>query len=103
MPADSFGRMTETTTMTVDIVRAEIRSAIRGILREPELPVTSDDGLRDQLGLDSADLAELVVTLEERLGVSLPDTALAPTATRDPLSTVAKLADTVAEVTHAQR
>lgn len=96
--------MTDTFTSSVANVHGEIRSIVREILREPELPVAGDEELRDQLGLDSADIAELLVSLEVRLGVSFPDTILEPNVEHDPLSTVATLAEAVAaEVTNAPR
>lgn len=96
--------MTDTASTSTATVRGEIRSIVREILREPDLPVAPDEELRDQLGLDSADIAELLVSLEARLGISFPDTVLEPGADDDPLSTVATLAEAVAaEVTHAPR
>lgn len=88
--------MINAATETVERVREEIRSVAREILREPDLAITPQDELREQLGLDSADLAELVVTLETNLGIALPDTALAPADDADPLSTVDTLARAVA-------
>lgn len=98
----SLEPMINTATETVDRVRAEIRSVTREILREPDLTIGPDDELRDRLGLDSADLAELVVTLETNLEATLPDAALAPSEETDPLSTVDTLANAVAaEIDHA--
>ncbi|WP_083934019.1 acyl carrier protein [Sciscionella marina] len=88
--------MFTTSTETLARVHAEIVAVAREILREPELAIAPEDDLREQLGLDSADLAELLVMLEERLGVPLPERALIPSADWDPLATVDTLTRTVA-------
>lgn len=93
--------MIETSSETVTAIREQIASIAREILRAPELEITGNEPLRDQLGLDSADLAELLVTLEERTGVALQDDALAPKDGTDPLATVDSLATLVAEEHHA--
>lgn len=95
--------MTHTPTTSAAEIRREIRSVVREILREPDLPVTADAELRDQLGLDSADIAELLVSLESRLGVSFPDTLLESNTEHDPLSTVSSLAEALVGVAHAPR
>lgn len=82
-------------------IRTAIGEIVREVLRQPELDVAPDSRLREDLGLDSADIAELVVALEARLGVPLPDRLLEPTDTGDPLATVAALAATVASATTA--
>jgi acyl carrier protein len=78
-------------------VREAIGQIAAEILREPGLAVSSDDDLRDGLGLDSADVAELIVRLEEQLGVRLPDDALQVRDDEDPLATVGSLARTVVD------
>lgn len=77
-------------------VLAAIDEIVREVLHQPELPIAEGALLRDELGLDSADIAELIVELEARIGIPLPDDLLEPTETYDPLATVGSLARTVA-------
>ncbi|MBV8932635.1 MAG: acyl carrier protein [Kutzneria sp.] len=88
--------MTKSHAELSEQVGATVRAIIREILREPSLVVDSDDDLRDQLGLDSADLAELIVQLENRLGVGLPDDTFELTDDGDPLGTVGSVTRAVA-------
>jgi acyl carrier protein len=74
-----------------------ISLVVRNILADQGADVRRDQDLRDDLGLDSADIAELLVELEARLGVALPDTVFVPAAGRDPLGTVGYLVDAVVE------
>ena len=73
-----------------------ISLVVRNILVDQGAEIRRDQDFRDDLGLDSADIAELLVELESRLGVELPDTLFAPTESRDPLGTVGHLVDVVA-------
>ncbi len=66
-----------------------ISLVVRNILADQGAEVRREQDLRDDLGLDSADIAELLVELEARLGVELPDDC-------GPLGTVGHLADAVA-------
>lgn len=79
-------------------IRTAIGEIAREVLRAPELDIAPELRLREDLGLDSADIAELVVALEARLEVPLPDRLLEPTDDVDPLATVATLAAAVASV-----
>lgn len=73
-----------------------ISLVVRNILADQGAEVRRDQDLREDLGLDSADIAELLVELEARLGVALPDTVFTPTDDLDPLGTVGQLVDAVA-------
>jgi acyl carrier protein len=79
-----------------DLLIAAIGDIVRDVLHRPELVVTADQDIREELGLDSADVAELIVEIETRTGVPLPDDLLEPTDERDPLATVGSLASAVA-------
>jgi acyl carrier protein len=76
-------------------VLAIIGEIVREVLHQPELTVSAAASLREELGLDSADIAELIVELEARTSISLPDDLLEPTDDGDPLATVGSLARTV--------
>lgn len=69
---------------------------VRNILVDQGVEIRRDQDFRGDLGLDSADVAELLVELEARLGVELPDRLFEPTESLDPLGTVGHLADVVA-------
>lgn len=83
-------------------VLAAIGEILREVLHQPELTVPDAALLRDELGLDSADIAELIVELEARTRIPLPDGLLEPTEDGDPLATVGSLARTVSGQ-HADR
>jgi acyl carrier protein len=70
----------------IDAVVVEVTA--RHLRREPSR-VRLDASFLDDLGADSLALGEIVMELEERLGVTVPDEALAG------LTTVAGLADYV--------
>jgi acyl carrier protein len=86
----------DTDTESADRVAAVARAVLRDITADPGLDPRRESSLREDLGLDSADTAELLVELEARLGRELPDGLFAPTAAGDPLATVGALVDTVA-------
>lgn len=76
-------------------VLTAIGEILREVLHQPELAISDAALLRDELGLDSADIAELIVELEARTLIPLPDELLEPTEDGDPLATVGSLARTV--------
>ncbi|MBQ4428438.1 MAG: acyl carrier protein [Clostridia bacterium] len=51
----------------------EIRKAIAQQLNIPEERITEDSRLIDDLKADSLDVVELVMGLEERYGIEIPD------------------------------
>ena len=54
--------------------RATIRRELRSIRRDKLPPVWDDDShFRDDLGLDSLDLVEMVARLEQATGIYVPD------------------------------
>ncbi|HEX3779442.1 MAG TPA: acyl carrier protein [Pseudonocardiaceae bacterium] len=78
------------------LLLASIGDIVREVLHRPELVVSEEANIREELGLDSADVAELIVEIEARTGVPLPDDLLEPTDDDDPLATVGSLASVVA-------
>ena len=91
-PANSLGPVSKIENTVLDTISL----VVRNILADQGAQVRPDQDLREDLGLDSADIAELLVELESRLGMELPDTVFAPTDDLDPLSTVGHLVDAVA-------
>ena len=73
-----------------------VAQVVRNILVDQSAEIRRDQDFRADLGLDSADIAELLVELEARLGVELPDTLFEPTEGLDPLGSVGHLVDVVA-------
>jgi acyl carrier protein len=59
--------------------------------------VTRTANLREDLGADSLDMAELVMALEDRVGVSIPDGSLAGVVTvQDAITVVESCVERVA-------
>ncbi|MBQ4167932.1 MAG: acyl carrier protein [Clostridia bacterium] len=63
------------------IMFEEIRSAIAAQLNVPEENITLETRFVEDLKADSLDLVELVMDLEERYGVEIPDEQLAEVKT----------------------
>ncbi|HVM10290.1 MAG TPA: acyl carrier protein [Acidimicrobiales bacterium] len=61
---------------TRDTVFATLKSAAAEVLGVDESQVTEDARFKDDLDADSLDLVELVMALEERLDVSVPEEEL---------------------------
>jgi acyl carrier protein len=60
--------------MTLDEIRAAVLSALHGLAPEVDLSgVDPAADLRDALDIDSMDFLRLVVQLDERLGVAVPE------------------------------
>ena len=59
--------------MDRDAVFATLKSAATDVLGVEESAVTEDARFKDDLDADSLDLVELVMALEERLDISVPE------------------------------
>ena len=72
--------------MKPDTVRAAVLDAISEVAPEAELDsLESDADLRDALDIDSMDFLNVLVAIEERLGVDVPEKDYADVATLDSL------------------
>lgn len=56
-------------------------AAIAKQLRIPAEKVTPASRIKDDLGADSLDILQLLMTIEEELGITIPDEALADFST----------------------
>jgi acyl carrier protein len=70
-----------------------VRSITASLLLVSPESIRTDALLRDELGLDSADIAELIVSLEEQLKIPLPDKPFNSDNGADPLRSVESLVD----------
>jgi acyl carrier protein len=77
--------------MTRDEVLAALRDVATEILGVEGDAVTADATFKEDLGADSLDLVEVVMALEERLDISIPEEDLAD------IKTVGQAADVVLE------
>jgi acyl carrier protein len=76
--------------MDRDAVFATLKEAAAEILGTDEAAVTETASFKDDLDADSLDLVELVMALEERLDVSVPEEEL------DGIQTVGQAVDLIA-------
>jgi acyl carrier protein len=61
-------------TMTDDDLKRAVLDAISDIAPEAEFDgLDPEDGLREQLDLDSMDFLNVVIALHEKLGVDIPE------------------------------
>ena len=75
--------------MTRDEVLGALREVATEVLDVEADAVTEDATFKDDLGADSLDLVEVVMALEERLDISIPEEDLAD------IKTVGQAADVV--------
>ena len=59
--------------MTKEEVAAKVRKVIASQLDVEEEKVTPDASIIDDLGADSLDIVEVVMSLEEEFGMEIPD------------------------------
>ncbi|MDY4761299.1 acyl carrier protein [Streptococcus thoraltensis] len=59
--------------MTKETIYETVVKVIRQKRQEDDLPVTPETSLRDDLGVDSIDLMEFVIALEDEFGIDIPD------------------------------
>lgn len=52
---------------------AQVTEAIRGTLKTEGKPITLEARLTEDLGGDSLDMLELIMALEEKFGIEVPD------------------------------
>ena len=55
----------------------EVKALLAKQLRCDESKITLDSGIKSDLGADSLDILQLLMTLEEEKGIAIPDEALA--------------------------
>lgn len=67
-----------------------VKRAIAQHLNEKSKQVNDSARFVDDLGMDSLDVVELMVNLEETFGINFSDDELAPTRVKDALDTVKK-------------
>ena len=65
------------TTLTPDEITAGITELLAQIIEVPPAGITPQSRLAEDLGVDSLSLLELVIGIEERFGVVIPDTEVA--------------------------
>ncbi len=65
------------TSLTPDEIHAGIAELIAQIIEVPPSGITPQSRLAEDLGVDSLSLLELVIGIEERFGVVIPDTEVA--------------------------
>ena len=54
-----------------------VRNALSKQLRIDESEITPESKIMDELGADSLDILQLLMTIEDELGIAVPDEALA--------------------------
>lgn len=54
-----------------------VKEALAKQLRIPAEKITPQSEIKDDLGADSLDILQLLMTIEEEMGVTIPDEALA--------------------------
>lgn len=60
-------------TMTREEIVGKVRKVIASQLEVEEEKVTPDASIIDDLGADSLDIVEVVMSLEEEFGIEIPD------------------------------
>jgi len=70
-----------------------VRDAVANVLNKPASEITPDTTFRDDLGADSLDVVEIVMSIEEALDISIPDEDLESIVTvQDAVDLAKKLA-----------
>ena len=55
----------------------EVKEALRKQLKLGDAEITADSKIKDDLGADSLDILQLLMTIEEKYGIIIPDESLA--------------------------
>ena len=55
----------------------EVKEAIRKQLKLGDREITPDSKIKEELGADSLDILQLLMTMEETYGIRIPDESLA--------------------------
>ncbi len=79
--------------MDVNIIIAEIKKYIQNNILAESVHIDADSNLKNA-GIDSFSIVEIILFIERRFGVSIPDEKLIP----DNFKTIQALAATVAEL-----
>ena len=59
--------------MTREMIFNKMAEAVRGQVKNPDLTLTTSIDIQKDLGLDSIELVELIIDLEEAFQLSIPD------------------------------
>ncbi|MGT2803219.1 acyl carrier protein [Streptococcus henryi] len=59
--------------MTKEAIFERISTLIKDQLHKPELTVTTETTLQEDLGVDSIALMEFIISLEDEFGLEIPD------------------------------
>ena len=55
----------------------EVKEALRKQLKLGDKEITADSKIKEDLGADSLDILQLLMTIEETYGITIPDESLA--------------------------
>lgn len=55
----------------------EVKEALRKQLKLGDAEITAESKIKDDLGADSLDILQLLMTIEETYGITIPDESLA--------------------------
>ena len=55
----------------------EVKEALRKQLKLGDKPITAASRIKDDLGADSLDILQLLMTIEDTYGITIPDESLA--------------------------
>lgn len=59
--------------MTREMIFNKMAEVVRGKVKNPDLTLTTSMDIQKDLGLDSIELVELIIDLEEAFQLSIPD------------------------------
>jgi acyl carrier protein len=59
--------------MTREMIFNKMAEVVRGQVKNPDLTLTTSMDIQKDLGLDSIELVELIIDLEEAFQLSIPD------------------------------
>lgn len=79
--------------MSAESIIAEIKKYIENNILAKDIPIKADTNLKE-VGIDSFSIVEIILFIERRFGVSIPDEKLVP----DNFKTLQALAATVLEL-----
>lgn len=77
--------------MTREAIFERISELIKTQLKRPDLLITPETNLQDDLAIDSIDLMEFVISVEDEFGIDIPDQAI------DEMTSMGDMLDYVAQ------